>query len=315
MILYDTKDWKDTFLKVIVSFYSSNNYRRLLKFIFAATLYAAALTVVNIEWAEIKFHLDPTFFSMLGIILSLVLVFRLNSAYNKWWEGRTQWGALVNNCRNLASYANAVIDEEDVDRRQYFASQISNFAVALKSHLRDQKTYEDLDLRYGAASRIDLNSGHIPHKIASDLYTRLHAMHKNQLITEIDKRNFKTHIENLIDILGACERIRNTPIPYSHSSFIKISLVAYTLALPFGLMNSFMYLTIPITALLTFALFGIEIISEEIEEPFSSDPNDLPLVFMSELIRTNVYDILEVEMPENVNSSESHPHKKLTIRK
>lgn len=314
MILYNTKDWWDTFFKVVISFYKTNNYRRLLKIIFIASLYAAVLTITNIEWAKIKFHLDPTFFSLVGIILSLILVFRLNSSYNKWWEGRTHWGALVNNSRNLSGYLNAMIPQKDKVTREYFASQIANFAVSLKSHLRDQEDQSDLDLRFGASKHIDLESGHVPHKIASDLYREIHQLHVDEKISEIDKRNLKTHVENMVDILGACERIRNTPIPFSHSSFIKISLLFYTILLPFGLMNAFMYLTIPITAFMTFALFGIEIISEEIEEPFSLDPNDLPLVYLSELIRTNVYSMLEVDIPENVSVAEVKEHTKFTIR-
>jgi putative membrane protein len=299
MVIYDTKKWGDTFLKILVSFRKANNYKRLLKFILISVVYSGLVTTINLELIHYKPKLDPVFFSLVGLILSLILVFRLNTSYNKWWEGSQQWGMLVNNSRTLSSYLHSIIDVKDKATRSYMAAQITNFSYSLKGHLRDQMDYHDFQETSPDYIEDLKKYGHLPHKISALLFAKIQELYKNQEISDIDKLIIKPQIENMIDILGACERIRNTPIPFSHSSFIKVSLVIYILILPFGLINSFMYLTIPVTALMTYALVGVEIISEEIEEPFNVDPNDLPLTYLCGIIKKNVYHVLEVELPNN----------------
>jgi len=313
MIIYDTKRWGDTFLKILISFKRANNYRRLFKFILVAVVYSGTLAFINIEFIEYKFHLDPVFFSLMGLILSLILVFRLNSSYNKWWEGRQQWGSLINNCRTLSGYLNSIIDQGNKETRAYFAAQIANFCYGLKGHLREHIDYTEFDKTDTNYFENLKKAVHVPHKIATLILDKIIRIHKDKEIDDIDKLNLKPRIENMIDIMGACERIKNTPIPFSHSSFIKSSLSIYLLILPFGLINSFMYLTIPITAFMTFALVGIEIISEEIEEPFNTDPNDLPLTYLCGIIRSNVYGILGTDIPQSlkVEHSIDHPNFKV----
>ena len=114
----------------------------------------------------------------------------------------------------------------------------------------------------------------------------------------------------MLDVLGGCERILNTPIPFSHSSFFKSFIIIYIFSLPFGFVNAFLYFTIPATALISFALLGVEIISEEIEDPFGKDPNDLPLTHLSNLMRKNVYNLLMVpsHLPEVVEPIAGSKH-------
>ena len=297
MIQYDTQKWGDTFLKIIISFWWANNYRRLLAFIMLAATYTSIIIYVNKEVWNMGVHLDPVFFSLIGLILSLILVFRLNTAYDKWWEGRKNWGKLVNNCRTFSAYMHAVLTKDDTPNRKFFAAQIGNFCYALKGHLREGVEFSDFD-DYKHDTQAEINKeGHIPHEISGLMFTRIHELVKEEKITEIDKLALKTQVENLLDILGVCERIKNTPIPWSHSSFIKLFVAFYLTALPFGLMDSFGYFAVPIAALMSFALAGVEIISEEIEEPFKTDPNDLPLTHLSGVIRTNVYTLLNVPFP------------------
>ena len=121
----------------------------------------------------------------------------------------------------------------------------------------------------------------VPHQIAFQLFEGVEQLQKQHLISEADKINIKQEITAFLDILGACERIRNTPIFFSHSSFFKSFILIYILTLPFGFVNTFLYFTIPAALLVSYALLGVEIISEEIEEPFGKEPNDLPITFLS----------------------------------
>ncbi len=108
------------------------------------------------------------------------------------------------------------------------------------------------------------------------------------MISEFDKMQLRSLIQGSIDVLGICERIKKTPIPFSHSTFIKLFILIYIFILPFGLVPKFEYLTIPAVMVMAFAMMGIEIISEEIEDPFGMEANSLPTGAMSDGIRESV---------------------------
>lgn len=301
MIVYDTKRWWSTLSKLVLGLNSSYNSRVLYRDMLLVTAYVTAVTVINLQVVHVKFVKDTLFFSLLGLILSLILVFRLNTAYNKWWEGRIKWGSLVNNSRTLASYLHTLLPKDDKQTRTYYAAQISNFAIALRGHLRDNIKYEEFEYQDESYMECLKKAPHVPHKIATLLMEWMQTSFKREYISGFDKVNIKEQIQNFIDILGACERIKNTPIPFSHSSYIKAFITVYTLALPFGIIESFAYYTIPAAALISYALIGVEIISEEIEDPFGIEANDLPLTHLSNIIKKDVYAALEVEYEKEIS--------------
>ena len=127
------------------------------------------------------------------------------------------------------------------------------------------------------------------------MYTEVEDMYRQGMITDMDKNRLNERLQGFIDVLGACERIKKTPIPFSHSTFIKMFVVTYLFILPFGLVDVFGYLTIPAVLIMGFALLGVELISDEIENPFGLDANDLPLGSISDGIRESCYEILRVK--------------------
>ena len=304
MILYDTKNWGNTLIKIYLSFNKAYTTRVLFRDIIILTIYTAIIVVIDEEFLVKKMHVNPLFFSLLGVILSLMLVFRLNSSYNKWWEGRKAWGALINNSRTFSSNLHSIIPKDDQASRQYFATQIANFAIALQGHLRDDVNFNEFEKLDDAYMEELRSVKHVPHKIVSMMFERIEFMVKSGVFSEFDKLNLKTQLEKLIDILGICERIKNTPIPFSHNSYIKTFILIYVFALPFGIVGSLAYYTIPTVALISYALVGVEVISEEIEEPFGRQANDLPLIHLSNIIKDNVYEALEVEYTFKVPSIE-----------
>lgn len=314
MIAYDTKRWGDSLWKIFLSMHWGKNYRILLRSIFLVLVYSSLITYLNINYFDIHFHIDTFYFSLLGLILSLFLVFRMNTSYSKWWEGRQQWGNLVNRSRTLSAYLSSTLTKEDLESRTFYAVQISNFAYALKGHLRSDIQFENLDLMDESYINSLRKQRNVPHKLAELILATTQQLFSEGKLSDIDKLNIKNEVTGMLDILGACERIRNTPIPFSHSSFFKSFIVIYILALPFGFVNTFLYFTIPATLLIAYALLGVEIISEEIEEPFSKDPNDLPLTFLSGVIRKDVYAIFELTdiLPQIVDPIHGSSHFKIT---
>jgi ion channel-forming bestrophin family protein len=304
MIVYDTKNWGNTLIKIYLSFNKAYTTRVLFRDIFYLTIYTAIIVVVDIEFLDKPLHIDTMFFSLLGFILSLMLVFRLNSSYSKWWEGRTAWGALINNSRTLSSNLHAIIPKTDKETRRYFAIQISNFAYALQGHLRDNVNFDELEKLDDQYFNQLKKAKHVPHKIATMLFEKMEEKVKEGIFSESDKLNLKVQMQNILEVLGICERIKNTPIPFSHNSYIKTFILVYIFSLPFGIVGSLGYYTIPTMALIAYALVGVEFISEEVEEPFGKQANDLPLLHLSSIIKDNVFEALEVEYSLKVPSIE-----------
>lgn len=238
-------------------------------------------------------HMNTSIFSLLGVILSIFLVFRTNSAYDRWWEGRKQWGALVNHTRNMAIYVNTMFPKEDQAVRRYFAKHISNFCLALVEHLRDGTQLEKLIYLTDEDKAEYGEKGHVPNHISMQIFDRMAEGHRNGELNEGDYINIKAQHQALLDILGACERIKKTPIPFSYSVYLKIFITAYGLMLPFALITTFSFGTIPLVMFIFFALLGVELLGEEIEDPFGLDCNDLPTGDIANTIKTNVFEILE----------------------
>lgn len=243
-------------------------------------------------------QLNTSIFSLLGVILSIFLVFRTNSAYDRWWEARKQWGALVNNTRNLAIYMDSMYPEKQDQLRQWMAAHISNFCFALVEHLRDGTKLDELILLPEEERAVYEQKNHVPNYISQQIFQRLAADHRAGVINEGDYINIKAQHQSLLDILGACERIKKTPIPFSYAVYLKIFITAYAILLPFALVTTFHLAAVPLAMLLFFALLGVELLGEEIEDPFGLDCNDLPTGDIAHTIKKNVFEILLDRSPQ-----------------
>ncbi len=292
MIVYDSKKWIWFFVTILKTFRRSYNLRQMLRLIMYSAIYTTVVTFLSIHYINHIYHIDTVFFSLIGVILSLFLVFRMNTSYDRWWQGRQAWGKLVNESRTLALHINTQIPESDARRRKFFVQNISNFCMSLAWHLRDDIDRAEFrydDEEYNTYTR---KARHIPNRIASYLFNEVELMYREKLVNDFEKLELKRLLHEFIDVLGICERIKKSPIPFSHSTFIKMFIITYLLILPFGLVDEFQYLTIPCTIVMSFAMIGIEVVSEEIENPFGLDANDLPTEQLSMTITENVGEIL-----------------------
>ena len=287
MIKYNPKTW----FKHIFSFNQSDTLSKLWKELIAIgllTLGIAHLEVKYIENTE-PFNSLMQVYSLVGFALSLLLVFRTNTAYDRWWEGRKKWGELVNNTRNLSLKINTVCtNKED---RKYFKRMISNYPFAMKEHLRSGVDLSQLDLTEKEREEIS-NYEHKPNFILKRIYERLEGLKKDGALSEEGYIVVDTNMKTFSDIIGACERIKNTPIPYSYSIFFKKFIFIYVTTLPLAFVNSFGYYSSLVSIFVFYILVSMEILAEEIEDPFGMDDNDLPTDGLSQKIRDNVHEIL-----------------------
>ena len=231
--------------------------------------------------------------NLLGFAISMLLVFRTNTAYDRWWEGRKLWGSLVNNSRNLAIKLNSILPQDDHNNRKFFIQLISKFAIELKFHLQNEVTRLALDDKPHPEIPDFDRTKHIPNQVALLIMNRVQFLYKQKEISGEQLIIINNELTSFLDICGACERIKNTPIPYSYSGFIKKFIFMYILTLPIGYVFNLGYWVIPVVVFVFYVLASLEIIAEEIEDPFGYDANDLPMDKMAENIGKNVKEILE----------------------
>jgi putative membrane protein len=295
MIVYKKTDW----FSAIWHFHTGPTAKSLIRRLVIIFIYVLIVTVVELNYVDLRLKDTPSsFMSALGILLSLLLLFRTNTAYDRFYEGRRTWGVLVNNCRNLAIYFNAVFPTEDTENRLFFARTIANFPFALRNHLRDVKTLDDLEETEKMAEMQDLKEfDHKPAGVSSQLRIRTETLYRNGHLSNSQHINVNGYLTALMDVCGICERIKSTPIPFSYQLFIRLFIMLYVAVLPFTVIDFYGYLTIPAVVLTSYILVGLEMIGEEIEEPFGLERNDLPLSQLSQLIRVNVHDILQIHLP------------------
>lgn len=302
MIVYESnKNW----LRDVSNLYKSWTMQRVLRSTALISAATAIICVIHLEVFDWQgSELDITIFSLLGVVLSILLSFRTNSAYDRWWEGRKKWGELVNNSRNLAVYIHSAFPKEDEDSRRYLAIRIANFAIALKEHLRKGTRVEELLLLSPDEVALYREKSHVPNYIAYETAQRIQDVYNAGGIGMADHLNIKAHSQELLNISGACERIKKTPIPFSYNVYIKLFITVYAIGLPFALIPAFGYWSIPMVAFVFFAFLGLELMAEEIEDPFGLDCNDLPTGDIAHTIKTNVFELLDVRKYEKETPKE-----------
>ena len=294
MILYQNNDW----FQAIWYFHASPAARSLFNRLIWVTLYVIGVTLVEIEFPDLRLKNTPTeFLSGMGILLSLLLLFRTNTAYDRFYEGRRTWGTLVNNSRNLAAYLNAILPAERSNDRFFYTKMVSNFAFSLANLLRADDKLKDLEDAGDDELSLLNHYDHVPNGIVAQLQTRTEQLYREGVITDAQIINLNTMMLVFADVSGICERIRSTPIPFSYSLFIKIFILMYIIVMPFTIIDEYGWLTIPAVVSVSYILVGLEIIGEEIQDPFGLERNNLPLNQLSQNIRLNVHELMQYYLP------------------
>jgi putative membrane protein len=239
----------------------------------------------------------PTLASLIpNIVLGLLLVFRTNTAYERFWEGRKSWGTLVNTVRNLARQIWIAIDVKGPDDREQkivFLRMLVAFCVATKLHLRQEPINHELKALLPPAQFLKLQQmNHPPLEVAFWIGDYLQQQYERKLLNIHQLIAMHKLLDLLVDALGSCERILKTPMPLAYAIHLKQLLLLYCLSLPFQMVGSLGWWTGPIVALVSFTLFGIEEIGIEIENPFGRDPNDLPLDAICDTMLRNIEDLI-----------------------
>lgn len=294
MVTYNPKDWFTYTFKL----HKADTFRKLTPMLLAICIYSGIIAYLEIEVWNLSqnSHVKniPQMHSLLGFAISMLLVFRTNTAYDRWWEARKLWGALTNNSRNLALKLATILPASEKSQRSFFKKIIPAYAEALHLHLHKEKTRLALaqDDEHGHIINAVDHDKHVPNQISLLMYKHIHTLHKEGVISGEQLLFLNSELLSFTDICGACERIKNTPIPFSYSVFIKKFIFIYIMTLPFGYVFSLGYWVIPVVMFVFYVLASLELIAEEIEEPFGGDLNDIPSQKIAENIKTSISEIL-----------------------
>lgn len=287
MISYNPKEW----FSFIFRFHKGDTFRKLIPVMIGIALYSWGIAYLELEFWKLSKNSEvkniTVMHTMLGFVISLLLVFRTNTAYDRWWEGRKMWGALVNNSRNLAIKVTVIL--QDKDDKALFRKLIPAYASVLSLHLKNADISHEL---FEDATLASDHYKHKPNQIAKAIIKKVNDLYIDKKITGDQLIVLNAEIQSFTDICGACERIKNTPIPYSYSAFIKKFIFIYVMTLPFGYVFQLGYYVIPVVVFIFYVLASLELIAEEIEDPFGDDPNDLPTEKIADNIKKNIDELI-----------------------
>jgi putative membrane protein len=264
--------------------------------VFACTLFAIGITWIDLHITQFSIPLPDSLVP--SIVLGLLLVFRTNTAYERFWEGRKAWGNLVNTVRNLARSIWVTVAEENIEDH-YAKIQtlrlLIAFAIALKLHLRSEPINEQIapflkDEQYQKLQAMN----NPPIEIAFWISNYLQAQQENQRVNPFQLVGMFKLLDQMIDVLGSCERILKTPIPLAYAVHLRQLIFLYCFATPFQMVDNFGWSTPIVVSIVAFTVFGIEAIGVEIENPFGHDANDLPLDQICRTMQLNIEDLISL---------------------
>ena len=280
MIDYNPRNW----LTLIFALHKSDTLRMLWKELIYMGIFTLLIAFLKIHFFPKVDYLDKLIavYSLIGFVISLLLVFRTNTAYDRWWEGRRKWGELVNDTRNFSVKINAMVS--NTDEKKEFARLIHLFVFSMKEHLRKGVLIDELPFTENEKQQLN-SSKHIPTTVVGWIYAKIHILVKEGKLYKEDLIVLDKNLNGFLEACGACERIKNTPIPFSYSLFIKKFIFIYVLTLPLAFVSVFGYLSALIATFVFYVLVSMEVLAEEIEDPFGNDDNDLPTDQLSQKMK------------------------------
>src|SRR5215831_17949789 len=259
---------------VLTSFHNTPIFGRIWVTVAALTIYAAGVELLE-QYPILRVSsIAAQFHGFLGLILGTLLVFRTNTSYDRWWEGRKLWGQLINDSRNLAIKVETCV-RADAAEKLRLGQWLSDFAISLKDHLRGKARLSDLPAFKNEPAATEPE--HVPAYIAARIYEQIEQWRQSEQLGGFELLFLDQHAASLMNVCGACERIQKSPISVSYRWFIRQSITIYLITLPWGLMEGFGWWAVPAVAMLGYFMAGVEAIAEQIEDPFGVSKDDLML--------------------------------------
>jgi len=266
-------------------FWSSHAVRRAT---FGAVLWSVYAGVVIATLPRVL-HTDTALDAMLAFVLGLLMAVRINRAYERWWEGRTLWGTLVNASRNLAVKIRTFVRPE-VEEAERVHALITAFAYGLRDHLRGGARLDRLP-------GFDENevADHVPSAVVVAVYGCFRDWTAAGRVTQDELRMLDLEGRIMLDVAGGCERIRNTSLPPSLTWVTRIAVASALMLAPWAAAEELGWWLVPVAGGVAFLMLVAETIANSLEHPFGTELNQLDLTEISDAIEESTGEILGVK--------------------
>ena len=278
----------------------------------AVTGISILVTILYEIVPQLHYSVTATPFTIIGLPLGVFLGFRNNSAYDRFWEGRKLWGSLVNTSRSLTRQVLTLFQPDEACREEGTPAAVRTlqvrmvhlviaYAHALVHHLRDSDSAGALASLLPAGELENIRGqDNVPLAILQRLGGHLADAHRKRWLHPLHVATVESSLVSLTDIQGACERIKSTPVPYSYTVLLHRIVAGYCTMLPFGLMQSIGWATPFVVLAISYCFFGLDAIGDEVEQPFGTDVNDLPLQAIARNIERNLRSLLGEKSPPSI---------------
>lgn len=263
------------------------------KRVLAMMMLAAGVVLLAHDLPHTSLALSAAPLTLIGLTLAIFLGFRNSIAYERWWEARTMWGELLNVVRNLARQTQTLLSDAPPLERRVLVHRLVGFAHALRHLLRGTDPAADLVAWLPAEEAAALTSSPNPANAVLGIIGKHYAeQHRAGRLDSILLASIDAQITRMSYVLGGCERIRSTPIPFAYILLLHRTVYMYCLLLPFCLVDSVGWLTPLMVGILSYTFFGLDALGEQIEDPFDRLPNDLALDTICRGIEISLADLL-----------------------
>lgn len=264
---------------------------KVFKKVLLMVVYSSFISCLYYFIPSVSLPIGP--FEYAGLVMGLILVFRVNAGYDRWWEARKIWGNIVNQSRNLAIIVSNYSDTKDAEWKIRVTHFISALPYLIKNNLRGEESIDVIKhLVDSSILSILEQSAHKPNTLSSIIAHELHLSRSNG---ELDSFSFLQAEEKralILDCQGACERILKTPMPFVMAVKSRRFIFLFLLPLPFALVNMSVLISPIITGLVAYALFSLDQIGVELQNPFSEERlSHLPLNEICQTIEKNILEI------------------------
>lgn len=288
MISYNPKSWS------LLLMVKGAIIRKLLPGIFIIASVSLLLCYLHMKQHINFLEMSNALPGYMGAALGILLVFRNNTAYDKWWEARKEMGSLVNVSRNIAITLNGFLPKDNPEKFK-IAHLVASFTFIMKGHLRNNVRLEEANIMEHDDYLIVEKAEHKPVAITNIIMSKIEDLWKSKQISDMQQIVLVNQVTTMVDIVGRCERIKNTPIPIAYAFLLKFFIVLYVMILPFGLLDELHWWSVPLSIILYYIMMSIVLTAEEIEDPFGKDLNDLPMDEIAANIRKNIAENIKYE--------------------
>lgn len=262
--------------------------------IIGISIYAMTVAIIYYAYPSVRITIPLAVPSVLGTVISLLLGFRSNQAYDRWWEARHIWGAIVNESRTLArqviSFTNDAYDSDEVKayRKRMIYRQIA-WCYSLGRHLRQENTITGLE-KYLDKSEVEFlkKVDNVPSALIHEMGNDLQLALDNGWINSYQQVELDRTITRLCDAMGKCERIKNTVFPSTYSLYIHLSLLLFIGLLPFAVIEYFGFIEVPLVVAIAASFLLIEKMGIHLQDPFENKPTDTPMTHIAQNIEKNI---------------------------